>query len=150
MVYADGRQDWVGLSFEIAWYRSEFQVAVVDLWRKCGLVVPQNDPVVDIRKKVDYQPELFFVALLDGHVVGSVMAGYEGHRGWLNYVAVLREYQGQGYGRKLVEKSVAELKKLGCLKVNLEVRKSNSSVIDFYMHLGFRDNEVVGLGKRLE
>jgi ribosomal protein S18 acetylase RimI-like enzyme len=137
------------LSFEIARYRLEFQGAVVDLWKKCGLIVPQNDPVVDIRKKVDYQPELFFVALLDGLVVGSVMAGYEGHRGWLNYLAVLPEYQGQGYGRKLVEKAIAELRRLGCLKVNLEVRKSNSSVIDFYMHLGFKDNEVVGLGKRL-
>jgi ribosomal protein S18 acetylase RimI-like enzyme len=130
-------------------YRSEFQRAVVDLWSECNLIVPQNDPVVDIQKKVDYQPELFFVALLDGHVVGSVMAGYEGHRGWLNYVAVLPDYQDQGYGRKLVEKAVAELKKIGCLKVNLEVRKSNSSVIDFYLHLGFKDNKIVGLGKRL-
>jgi ribosomal protein S18 acetylase RimI-like enzyme len=137
------------LSFEITRYRSEFQDSVIDLWKKCGLIVPQNDPVVDIRKKVDYQPGLFFVALLDDLVVGSVMAGYEGHRGWLNYLAVLPKYQGQGYGKKLVEKALAELKKLGCLKVNLEVRKSNSSVIDFYMHLGFKDNEVVGLGKRL-
>jgi ribosomal protein S18 acetylase RimI-like enzyme len=137
------------LSFEIVNYRSEYQSAVVDLWRKCRLIIPQNDPIVDIQKKVDYQPELFFVALLDGRVIGSVMAGYEGHRGWLNYVAILPEYQGQGHGRKLVEKAIAELKKLGCIKVNLEVRKSNSSVIDFYMHLGFKDNEVVGLGKRL-
>ncbi len=137
------------MSFEITRYRSEFQDSVIDLWKKCGLIVPQNDPVVDIRKKVEYQPELFFVALLDDLVVGSFMAGYEGHRGWLNYLAVLPQYQGQGYGKKLVEKALAELKKLGCLKVNLEVRKSNSSVIDFYMHLGFKDNEVVGLGKRL-
>lgn len=138
------------MSFEIVKYRSEFQRAVVDLWSKCSLTIPQNDPVVDIQKKVDYQPELFFVALLNGHVVGSVMAGYEGHRGWLNYLAVLPEYQGQGYGRKLVEKAIAELKRLGCLKVNLEVRKSNSPVIDFYVHLGFKDNEVIGLGKRLD
>ena len=130
-------------------YRPKFQRAVVDLWSECNLIVPQNDPVVDIQKKVDYQPELFFVALFDGHVVGSVMAGYEGHRGWLNYLAVLPDYQNQGYGRKLVEKAVAELKKIGCLKVNLEVRKSNSSVIDFYTHLGFKDNEIIGLGKRL-
>jgi ribosomal protein S18 acetylase RimI-like enzyme len=137
------------LSFEIVRYKSEFEGAVVDLWRKCSLIVPQNDPVVDIRKKIDYQPELFFIALLDGQVVGSVMAGYEGHRGWLNYLAVLPAYQGQGYGRKLVERAIAELKKLDCLKVNLEVRKSNSSVIDFYIHLGFKDNEIIGLGKKL-
>ena len=137
------------MSLEIVRYRSEFQDSVIDLWKKCGLIIPQNDPVVDIHKKVEYQPELFFVALFDGLVVGSVMAGYEGHRGWLNYLAVLPQYQGKGYGKKLVEKALAELKEIGCLKVNLEVRKSNSSVIDFYMHLGFKDNEVVGLGKRL-
>jgi ribosomal protein S18 acetylase RimI-like enzyme len=137
------------MSFEIVRYKSEFEGAVVDLWRKCNLIVPQNDPVVDIRKKMDYQPDLFFIALLDVGVVGSVMAGYEGHRGWLNYLAVLPEYQGQGYGTKLVEKAITELKNLGCLKANLEVRKNNSSVIDFYIHLGFKDNEVVGLGKRL-
>jgi ribosomal protein S18 acetylase RimI-like enzyme len=140
---------WVGLSFEIVRYASEHQRAMVELWTKCGLVVPQNDPIVDIQKKVDFQPELFFVALLDGKVIGSVMVGYEGHRGWMNYLAVLPDYQKQGYGRKLVEKGIRELENLGCLKVNLQVRKSNLSVIEFYKHLGFKDDNVVGLGKRL-
>jgi len=137
------------LKFDIVKYRSEFEDAVVELWRKCNLIVPQNDPVEDIQKKVDFQPNLFFVGLLDNKVIGSVMVGYEGHRGWLNYLAVLPEYQNSGYGRKLVEKAIAELEKLGCLKVNLEVRKSNASVIAFYKHLGFKDNQVVGLGKRI-
>jgi ribosomal protein S18 acetylase RimI-like enzyme len=139
----------VGMSFEIVTYASEYQYAVVELLRKCGLVVPQNHPVVDIQKKVDFQPELFFVALLEGRVIGSVMVGYEGHRGWMNYLAVLPDYQKQGYGRKLVEKSIRELEKLGCLKVNLQVRKANLSAIDFCKHLGFKDDDVVGLGKRL-
>jgi ribosomal protein S18 acetylase RimI-like enzyme len=138
------------MSFEIVKYRSEHQDAVVDLWKKCNLVVPQNDPVEDIRRKLDFQPELFFVALLRGELVGSIMAGYEGHRGWLNYLAVLPEYQKRGYGGKLVEKAVGELRKLGCLKVNLQVRRSNVSVIEFYKHLGFREDEVVSLGKRLK
>lgn len=137
------------MRFEVVPYRSEFQDAVVELWRKCSLIVPQNDPVEDIEKKVEFQPDLFLVGLLNGEVVGSVMVGYEGHRGWLNYLAVLPECQGRGYGRKLVEKAIAELEKLGCLKVNLEVRKSNTSVIAFYEHLGFSDDQVVGLGKRL-
>ncbi len=140
----------VSLKFDIVKYRSEFQDAVVELWRNCNLVVPQNDPVEGIRKKVDFQPNLFFVGLLDDKVIGSVMVGYEGHRGWINYLAVLPDYQKRGYGRKLVEKSIAELEKLGCLKVNLEVRKSNASVIAFYKHLGFKDNQVIGLGKRLK
>jgi ribosomal protein S18 acetylase RimI-like enzyme len=138
------------MSFEIVKYRSKHQDAVVDLWKKCNLVVPQNDPVEDIRRKLDFQPELFFVALLRGKLVGSIMAGYEGHRGWLNYLAVLPEYQKRGYGGKLVEKAVDELRKLGCLKVNLQVRRSNVSVIEFYKHLGFKEDEVVSLGKRLK
>jgi len=138
------------MSFEIVKYRSKHQDALVDLWKKCNLVVPQNDPVEDIRRKLDFQPELFFVALLRGKLVGSIMAGYEGHRGWLNYLAVLPEYQKRGYGGKLVEKAVGELRKLGCLKVNLQVRRSNVSVIEFYKHLGFREDEVASLGKRLK
>jgi ribosomal protein S18 acetylase RimI-like enzyme len=138
------------LNFEIVRYSSEYQGAVVDLWRKCNLVVPQNDPVEDIQRKLVFQPDLFFVALLDGKVIGSIMVGYEGHRGWINYLAVLPEHQRRGYGRKLVEKAVDELKKLGCLKVNLQVRRSNVSVVEFYKHLGFKDDDVVGLGKRLK
>jgi ribosomal protein S18 acetylase RimI-like enzyme len=138
------------LNFEIVRYGSQHQDAVVDLWRKCSLVVPQNDPVEDIQRKLVFQPDLFFVALLDGKVIGSIMVGYEGHRGWLNYLAVLPEHQRRGYGRKLVEKAVDELKRLGCLKVNLQVRRSNVSVVEFYKHLGFKDDDVVGLGKRLK
>ena len=138
------------MNFEIVRYSSEYQDAVVDLWRKCNLVVPQNDPVEDIQRKLVFQPDLFFVALLDGKVIGSIMVGYEGHRGWMNYLAVLPEHQRRGYGRKLVEKAVYELKRLGCLKVNLQVRRSNVSVVEFYKHLGFKDDDVVGLGKRLK
>jgi len=138
------------LNFEIVRYSSEYQDAVVDLWRKCSLVVPQNDPLEDIQRKLVFQPDLFFVALLDGKVIGSIMVGYDGHRGWMNYLAVLPEHQRHGYGRKLVEKAVDELKRLGCLKVNLQVRRSNVSVVEFYKHLGFKDDEVVGLGKRLK
>ncbi len=108
--------------------------------------MPQNDPVEDIRRKLVFQPELFFV----GKVIGSIMVGYEGHRGWLNYMAVLLEHQRRGYGRKLVEKAVDELKRLGCLKVNLQVRRSNVSVVEFYKHLGFKDDDMVSLGKRLK
>lgn len=138
------------MGFKIVKYKSEHQDAVVDLWRKCNLIVPQNDPVEDIQKKLDFQPELFLVAVLDDNVIGSVMVGYEGHRGWLNYLAVLPDHQKRGYGRKLVERALDELRKLGCLKVNLQVRRNNVSVIDFYKHLGFKDDEVVGLGKRLK
>ena len=138
------------MAFEIVKYTPEFQDAVVNLWRKCNLIVPQNDPVEDIRKKLDFQPDLFFIGLLDGKVIGSIMVGYEGHRGWMNYLAVTPEFQRRGYGKKLVQKAVDELKRIGCLKLNLQVRRSNTSVIDFYKHLGFKEDDVVSLGKRLK
>ena len=138
------------MSFKIVKYRSEYQDAVVDLWKKCNLTVPQNDPVEDIQKKIDFQPKLFFIALLNCKMIGSVMVGYEGHRGWINYLAVLPDCQRHGYGRELVEKAINELKKLGCLKVNLQVRRSNISAVEFYKHLGFKEDDVVSLGKRLK
>jgi ribosomal protein S18 acetylase RimI-like enzyme len=138
------------MSFHIVRYSLEHQDSVVDLWNKCDLIVPQNDPLEDIQKKLGFQPELFFIALLKNKVIGSVMAGYDGHRGWLYYLAVLPEYQKRGYGRQLVEKAVNELRKLGCLKVNLQVRTSNTSVVDFYKNLGFKEEERVSLGMRLK
>ncbi len=138
------------MSFKIVRYDVKHQNAVVDLWEKCGLIVPQNDPVEDIKKKTSFQPELFFIALLDGQLVGSVMVGYEGHRGWLNYLAVLPTFQKRGFGRKLVNKAIAELKKIGCPKLNLQVRKSNTSVIEFYKHLGFEEEDRISLGVRLK
>ena len=136
--------------FEIVRYRPEFQDAVVNLWGKCGLIVPQNDPIEDMKRKLDFQPGLFFIGLLEGKVVGSIMVGYEGHRGWINYLAVIPEYQRHGYGRKLVQKAIDELKKMGCLKVNLQVRRSNTLVVDFYKRLGFKEDDVISLGMRLK
>ena len=138
------------MTVEISTYESKFQDAVVDLWKTCNLITPQNDPVEDIRKKTSFQPELFFVGLLEGKVIGSIMVGYEGHRGWMNYMAVNPKYQRQGYGRKLVQKAIAELKKIGCVKINLQVRRSNTSVIDFYKHLEFQEDDVISLAMRLK
>jgi ribosomal protein S18 acetylase RimI-like enzyme len=137
------------LGFEIVRYNQDYQKALVELWRECNLIVPQNDAIEDIQRKLEFQPELFFVALLDGKLIGSVMAGYEGHRGWLNYLAVLPNHQNKGYGRKLVERAITELEKLGCLKLNVQIRESNISAVRFYERLGFRDDHVVSLGLRL-
>lgn len=138
------------MTVEITIYKPKFQDAMVDLWTTCNLITPQNDPVEDIKKKTSFQPELFFVGLLEGKVIGSIMVGYEGHRGWMNYMAVNPKYQRQGYGRKLVQKAIAELKKIGCVKINLQVRRSNTSVIDFYKHLRFKEDDVISFGMRLK
>ena len=137
------------MSLRITKYSPGYQEAVVDLWNQCDLIVPQNDPVEDIQKKLDFQPELFFIALVDGRLIGSIMVGYEGHRGWINYLAVLPPFRNRGYGRKLVERAIAELRKIGCLKINLQVRSTNASVVEFYKHLGFEEEDRISLGMRL-
>jgi ribosomal protein S18 acetylase RimI-like enzyme len=124
--------------------------AVIRLWRECRLVVPENDPAKDIRRKKKEHPELFLVVLADGELVGSVMGGYDGHRGAVNYLAVAPSYQWQGIGRMLMRVLEAKLRKLGCAKINLFVRKSNDAVGAFYRKIGFDRNEVgIPFGKRL-
>ena len=130
-------------------YSNQYQTAVIDLWRQCNLTVPSNDPVEDIKKKTDFQPALFFIALLFDQVIGSIMVGYEGHRGWINYLAVLPTFQKQGYGKLLIIKAVTELRKMGCVKVNLQIRPDNLQAIGFYQHLGFKQEERISMSLRL-
>jgi ribosomal protein S18 acetylase RimI-like enzyme len=130
-------------------YQSEDEAAVVKLWDRCGLVRPQNNPVADIRRKLEVAPELFLVGVLDGRIVATVMAGYEGHRGWINYLAVCPDLQKQGYGRRIMEHAEALLRERGCPKINLQVRSTNQQVIDFYRSIGFATDDVLSMGKRL-
>ena len=130
-------------------YEDKDEEQVINLWKQCNLIVPQNDPHEDIKKKMEFQPNLFFIGTVNNEVVASIMVGYEGHRGWINYMAVLPEYKNKGFGRQLVNKAIDELKKLGCLKVNLQVRECNKDVIEFYESCGFSNDRVVSLGKHL-
>ncbi len=130
-------------------YQASDQSAVIDLWHRCHLVVPQNDPQKDIEMKNRVQADLFFVGEISSRIVATVMAGYDGHRGWIYYLAVDPDYQRQHIGRRMMEKTESELKKRGCPKINLQVRASNQAVISFYEHLGFSNDDVIGLGKRL-
>jgi len=123
--------------------------AVVRLWRLCDLVVPWNDPYKDIQRKLAVQPELFIVGELDADIVATVMAGYEGHRGWINYLAVAPTHQRKQYARQLLEWVEMELKQRGCPKLNLQVRATNSAIVEFYQHLGYEIDAAVSLGKRL-
>ncbi|MET0726251.1 MAG: GNAT family acetyltransferase [Leifsonia sp.] len=122
---------------------------VVALWRACGLVVPWNDPHLDIARKVAEQPDLFLVGEDDGLLVASVMVGYDGHRGWMNYLAVDPAAQGRGHGRALVAEAERMLTERGCPKLNLQVRGSNASAIGFYEAIGYAVDDTVSLGKRL-
>lgn len=124
--------------------------AVVALWQVCGLTRPWNDPRRDIARKSAVQPQLFVVAEVNGQLAGTVMAGYDGHRGWVNYLAVAPPWQGRGLGRQLMAHAEAGLNAMGCPKINLQVRAGNSQALAFYRRLGFLQDDVLSLGKRLE
>ena len=124
--------------------------AVVKLWQWCGLTRPWNNPYEDIALKIDFQPELFFVGTLDDQVVATVMAGYEGHRGWIQYLGVSPDRQRQGIGSRIMMEAERALRKLGCVKINLQVRETNQAVIAFYEQLGFSNDHVLSMGKRLK
>ncbi len=123
---------------------------VVQLWIDCGLVVPWNDPRRDIQRKLAVQPEMFLVASSGDRIIGTVMAGYDGHRGWINYLAVHPEQRRSGLGRRMMDEAEKRLRAAGCPKINLQVRSTNVSVIEFYNRIGFKLDDVVSFGKRLE
>ena len=152
------------MEYRIRPFRTEDTDAVVALWESCGLVRPWNDPRRDIARKLTVQPELFLVAepdATDGDgddtdtdtaeagVVAAGMAGFDGHRGWVNYLAVRPDLQGSGLGRTLMAEFERLLTDLGCPKLNLQVRAGNEQVLGFYASLGYTDDRTVSLGKRL-
>lgn len=134
---------------EIRPYRAEDETAVIDLWRQCELIVPWNNPRADILRKCADSPELFFIGLVDNDIIATCMAGYDGHRGWIYYLAVAESSQRQGVASRMVEHAEIELRKRGCPKIDLMVRNSNDSVIAFYKSNGYDDDPVVVLSKRL-
>ncbi len=131
-----------------------FQMAdhddVIRLWTQCGLVVPHNNPTRDIKRKMKVNPEWFLVGEIDGQVISTCMVGYEGHRGWINYLAVRPDLQRQGLGKQITEHAEKILRDAGCAKINLQIRSTNQQVIRFYESLGYAQDHVVSMGKRLE
>ena len=125
------------------------EAAVVRLWKECDLVRPWNDPHKDIQRKLTVQPELFLVGLIDGSVVATAMAGFDGHRGWVNYLAVTQQYRRRGLGRALMDRVEGLLKQMGCPKLNMQIRSTNAEVVAFYERLGYAHDQTISLGKRL-
>ncbi len=122
---------------------------VIKLWKSCGLVVPWNNPEEDIARKLKVDPDLFLIGKASDEIVASVMGGYEGHRGWINYLAVAPTHQRNGYGAEMMVEVEKRIRAKGCPKINLQVRSNNVDVISFYASIGYRVDEVVSLGKRL-
>jgi ribosomal protein S18 acetylase RimI-like enzyme len=134
---------------QIRAFRASDEASVIALWTACDLVRPWNDPRKDILRKLSHQPEMFLVGEEDGELVASVMAGYEGHRGWLNYLAVSPAHRNRSFGRQIVAEAERMLTECNCPKLNMQIRSSNVAVLGFYAKLGYTPDDVVCLGKRL-
>jgi ribosomal protein S18 acetylase RimI-like enzyme len=137
-------------TLEIRPFQPSDREAVVALWHECGLVRPANDPIRDIARKEKVRGDLFLVGLLEGDIIASAMAGYDGHRGWIYYVGVSPKHQRSGFGRQLIGEVERLLRAEGCAKINLQVRKANAGAMTFYSSIGFVQDEVLAFGKRLE
>jgi ribosomal protein S18 acetylase RimI-like enzyme len=137
-------------NLEIRPYRNEDEQAVIDLWFACQLVVPANNPKRDIERKLLVNPEFFLVGSLHKQIVATCMAGYEGHRGWINYLAVSPDHRRQGVATMIMKEAAKQLKYVGCPKINIQIRATNKTVIAFYKSIGFSNDDVLSMGKRLE
>ena len=131
-------------------FKESDEEALVSLWNMHKLTVPWNNPYKDIARKLKVQAELFLVGYLEDKLIASVMAGYDGHRGWINYFAVHPDFQARGYGKQLMDNVENGLRELGCPKINLQIREGNDKVFSYYQKLGFVEEKRINMGKRLE
>lgn len=130
-------------------YQTDDQAAVLDLWTRCGLIDSDSRAVAiaDIHRKFRVQPELFLVGVLGDEVIATAMAGYDGHRGHLYYLAVCPQHQRQGHGRQIVSHVDRLLHERGCHRLTLFISSDNLVVTGFYEHLGFEHNQVISMGR---
>ncbi len=130
-------------------YQNDDWQALIDLWQRVFPDdPPHNDPsqVISAKRAVH---DLIFVALEEDSIVGAVMAGYDGHRGWLYAVAVDHPHRRHGIARRLVAHALDALRQLGCIKVNLQIRSDNAQVVAFYESLGFCVEDRISMGLHL-
>ncbi len=116
----------------------------------CRLTHPSNKPSKDIARKLSVQSDLFLIGCVQEKLIASVMAGYDGHCGWINYLAIDTDFQSRGYGKQLVLYVEKKLRVLGCPKINLQIREGNDKVFPFYQNLGFVEDNRVSMGKGLK
>jgi ribosomal protein S18 acetylase RimI-like enzyme len=139
------------IKFKVRPFRIDNSPDVIRLWRTCDLIRRWNDPHKGIARKLRVNPEWFLVVVSGKQLIGSIMVGYEGHRGWINYLAVAPEFRCQGIGSQLMEEAEKILQGAGCAKINLLVRVENEPELSrFYQNLGFSLDRVACYGKRLK
>ena len=149
MAVANFLDDRVGGVMNIRPFCVDDTDVVVALWQACELTRPWNNPHLDILRKLDIQSSLFVVGEQGSDIIATAMFGYDGHRGWVNYLAVLPSQQRRGYARQLMEYGERELLSRGCPKLNLQIRSDNLQARTFDTSLGYAEDKVVSFGKRL-
>ena len=130
-------------------YEDSDKEQVINLWMKCDLIRPWNDPYQDINRKKGRGSDLFIILEYKDEIIGTVMGGYDGHRGIMNYLAVHPKFQRKGFGAMLVNEIEKKLLKLGCPKINLFVRNTNIKVKAFYKTNNYEMQDSQIYGKRL-
>ena len=135
---------------KIVSYNDNYKEQIIDLWKNVfGYKDKRNNPEIVINKKIATDDNLFFIALLDNIVIGTIMAGYDGHRGWIYLLAVEPKHRSKNIGTKLLNKAEKCLKDKGCVKINLQILYSNESVKSFYFKNGYKIEERISMGKEI-
>ncbi len=137
------------MNFTIRSYRESDKNDVIQLWKECELVVPWNDPQRDIERKQTVQAEFFLIGLIQKKIIATAMVGYDGHRGWVYYLAVKPNYQQQEVGKQMMKEAENRLLEIGCPKLNIMVRTTNLNVINFYKAIGYKVDGVTTMSKHL-
>ena len=137
------------IEMKVRQYLPDDEKAVIELWRKCDLIKPWNNPKRDIERKLKVDPELFLVGLVDNQIVATVIGGYEGHRGWVYYLAVDPTYQRRGLGRQIMGVVEKKILAMGCPKINLQVRANNAAAVRFYENIGYKTEDIINMGRRV-
>ncbi len=130
-------------------YQSHNRDELVDLWTQCDLARPWNNPDDDISRAMNCPSSTILVGFEEGRLVGSVMVGHDGHRGWIWYMAVDPSYRSRGFGKQIIAGAETWLRESGAIKMMLLVRRSNQKVIGFYESSGFSESDVVTLERWL-
>ena len=130
-------------------YSPEYEKEVIDMWVKCSLTRPWNNPQLDIERTLKVYPETFLVGMIDDTIVATVIGGYDGHCGWVYYLGVLPEYRRRGYGRMMMEAVTEKLLEIGCPKINIQVRGDNKEAIGFYESIDYFHEDRISMAKWL-
>ncbi|MBG56505.1 MAG: GNAT family acetyltransferase [Deltaproteobacteria bacterium] len=136
-------------NFNIRTFESSDTDEVIFIWEQCGLIRSWNNPKLDIQRKIAFQKEFFLVGEISKKIIATAMFGYDGHRGWLNYFAVLPLFQKKGFGRQLLDFGETILIEENCPKLNLQIRNDNAEAKNFYKKVGFNEDSSISFGKRL-